>query len=204
MQTYRKVVFIGDSITDVTFNKRMRGQIKGAASYPLVVAKSFPKQTKCFLKGIASNRSYHVYDRLTDDCIAYQPDLVVMLIGVNDFWQEYKAQDYPPCRRPFRAHYAELLRRLKAEIDGRVILMTPFLIDTIPEKAPFRAYIDRCRNEIRALNDAYGFEIIDLQSVFDRAQQQYAPVDLAIDGIHPTNLGHRLIAQTILERLDLA
>lgn len=61
-----KIVFIGDSITDVKFNKNFRRNLKGAKSYPLNVRNELKKRrfrVTCFFEGIASNRTYHVYDR---------------------------------------------------------------------------------------------------------------------------------------------
>ncbi len=47
-------------------------------------------------------------------------------------------------------------------------------------------------------NDA---EIVDLQSLFYKAQKEIEPKKLAVDGIHPTNLGHKIISDEILKHL---
>lgn len=202
MKDYRRVVVIGDSISDVKFNKRNRRKLKGAHSYPLLLKKAFPADAAFYFAGIASNRSYHVYDRFTRDCIRHNPDLVVLMIGVNDAWQEYVPRDYPPCRRPFRQHYAELLRRLNAELDCDVILATPFLIDTVAEKRPFRAFVERYAQTIAELAAPYGYRVVNMQEVFDRAALTCAPAELATDGIHPTDLGHQVIARELLRALN--
>ena len=88
-----RVVIIGDSITDVKFNFRMRRKLKGKNNYALQLKKSFREYSKDIdvkIKGIASNRTYHVYDRLTKDCIDLKPDVIIMLIGVNDAWENYQ------------------------------------------------------------------------------------------------------------------
>ena len=85
-----RVAFIGDSITDPKFNFRMTKDIKGRNIYALQLKKRFKKYSKNIkvdIKGIASNRTYHVYDRLTKDCINLNPDVIIMLIGVNDAWK---------------------------------------------------------------------------------------------------------------------
>ena len=85
-----KVLFIGDSITDVKFNSRMRFKIKGKNIYALQLKKRFKNYSSDIdvkIKGIASNRTYHLYDRLTKDCINLKPDVIIMLIGVNDAWE---------------------------------------------------------------------------------------------------------------------
>ena len=85
-----KVLFIGDSITDVKFNNKKRFSFKGNKIYALQLKKRFKEYSKAVnveIKGIASNRTYHVYDRLTKDCINLKPDVIIMLIGVNDAWE---------------------------------------------------------------------------------------------------------------------
>ena len=80
-----KVLFIGDSITDVKFNSKKRFSFKGNKIYALQLKKRFKEYSKGVnveIKGIASNRTYHVYDRLTKDCINLDPDVIIMLIGV--------------------------------------------------------------------------------------------------------------------------
>lgn len=206
------LLFIGDSITDIKFNKRMSRQIKGANCYPKQVEKELKKQyrgLKFIYRGTASNRSYHVYDRLTNDCIWEQPDIVVMLIGVNDAWQEYKPEEYTVPRkdsyhlnRPFIPHMKEIYRRLEAELpDTKLIVMLPFLIDTIPEKKPFHIILDQYREQIKELAAPTADAIIDLQQVFDEASEKTPNASLALDGIHPTNLGHQQIAQALLKIL---
>ena len=104
-----KILFIGDSITDVKFNRRKRFTIKGKNVYALQLKKRFKKYSKNIkveIKGIASNRTYHVYDRLTPDCISLKPDVVIMLIGVNDAWENYVPEKYPPSSSPYGAAYS--------------------------------------------------------------------------------------------------
>ena len=42
-----------------------------------------------------------------------------------------------------------------------------------------------------------GAKVLDLQTVFNEVQKSVVPVELAIDGIHPTNLGHKIIAEAV-------
>ena len=117
-----KILFIGDSITDVKFNRRKRFTIKGENVYALQLKKRFKKYSKNIkveIKGIASNRTYHVYDRLTSDCISLKPDVVIMLIGVNDAWENYVPEKYPPLLRPMEPHIREVYRRLRTNCRTR-------------------------------------------------------------------------------------
>lgn len=201
-----KILFIGDSITDVKFNRRKRFTIKGENVYALQLKKRFKKYSKNIkveIKGIASNRTYHVYDRLTSDCISLKPDVVIMLIGVNDAWENYVPEKYPPLLRPMEPHIREVYRRLRTELPNTQILyLMPFLIDAVEEKFPYHKTLDEFREVLKRIALEHGATVLDLQEVFYQAQKSIEPKKLAVDGIHPTNLGHKVMADAIEKVLE--
>lgn len=201
-----KILFIGDSITDVKFNRRKRFTIKGENVYALQLKKRFKKYSKNIkveIKGIASNRTYHVYDRLTSDCISLKPDVVIMLIGVNDAWENYVPEKYPPLLRPMEPHIREIYRRLRTELPNTQILyLMPFLIDAVEEKFPYHKTLDEFREVLKSIALENGATVLDLQEVFYQAQKSIEPEKLAVDGIHPTNLGHKVMADAIEKVLE--
>ena len=201
-----KVLFIGDSITDVRFNRRKRFSIKGKNIYALQLKKRIKKHSnhiRVEIKGIASNRTYHLYDRLTTDCINLKPDVIVMLIGVNDAWENYVPEQYPPLLRPMEPHIREIYRRLKAELpDAQILYLMPFMIDTVKEKLPFHNTLDKFRNVLKDIAIENSARVIDMQAVFNESQKTIEPKKLAVDGIHPTNLGHKIMADAIEELFE--
>lgn len=200
------ILFLGDSITDVKFNRKQNRKIGGKDIYALQVTRALKKKHKglnFFYKGIASNRSYHVYDRLTKDCISLKPDVIVMLIGVNDAWENYVPEQYPPLVRPLEPHMKEIYRRIKSELPNtKLITLLPFLIDAMPEKAPFHKVLDEFRLKLREYATGNADEIIDMQEVYYDAQKTTDPKLLAHDGVHPTNLGHSIMADAVLKVLN--
>ena len=201
-----KILFIGDSITDVKFNFRFAYKFGGRSIYALQLKKKFRKYSKDIkvdIRGIASNRTYHVYDRLTKDCINLKPDVIIMLIGVNDAWENYGPENYPPLLRPMEPHIREIYRRITTELpDTQILYLMPFLIDTIDEKLPFHKTLDEYRQILRNVATDNGVTIVDLQQVFYDAQKTTDPAKLAVDGIHPTNLGHKLMAEAVETMLE--
>lgn len=200
-----KILFIGDSITDVKFNLRFHYKLKGRRVYALNVAKAIKKKyphTETNFKGIASNRTYHVYDRLTKDCINLKPDVIIMLIGVNDAWENYVPEQYPPLKRPMEPHIKEIFRRIKSELDDvQILFLLPFMIDTVEEKLSFHKTLDEYRIVLERYAAENGAEIIDLQKMFYEVQKTVQPRLLATDGIHPTNLGHKYISDEIMKHI---
>ena len=196
-----RVLFIGDSITDVKFNRRLSPKIKGRNIYALQLKKrlnQYSKNINVKIKGIAGNRTYHLYDRLTSDCINLKPDIIIMLIGVNDAWENYVPESYPPLLRPIEPHIREIYRRIKTELPNTQILyLMPFMIDSLEEKLPFHAMLDRFRELLKSIAIENGATVLDLQEIFYQAQMDIEPKLLAVDGIHPTNLGHKIMADAI-------
>ena len=201
-----RVLFFGDSITDVKFNRRFNHKLKGRKIYALNLGKEIKKhcpKAKVFYKGIASNRVYHLYDRLTEDCINLKPNVIIMLIGVNDAWENYVPEEYPPLRRPMKPHLDEIYRRIKAELDDvQILFLLPFMIDSVEDKLPFHKTLDEFRAQLKSTAEENGAQVIDLQQMFNEAQKETDPVLLATDGIHPTNLGHRLISDEIIKNIS--
>lgn len=201
-----KILFIGDSITDPKFNLRMMKDIKGRNIYALQLKKKFRKRSKdikVHIKGIASNRTYHLYDRLTKDCINIKPDVIIMLIGVNDAWENYVPESYPPLLRPMEPHIREIYRRIRTELpETQILYLMPFMIDSVEEKLPFHKTLDEYRELLKTVAAENSASILDLQEVFYKAQESTEPKKLAIDGIHPTNLGHKVMADAIEEMIE--
>jgi lysophospholipase L1-like esterase len=48
---------------------------------------------------------------------------------------------------------------------------------------------------VRQLAAEFGAALVPYQAMFDTAQQTYSVAELAADGVHPSPLGHRLMAQ---------
>ncbi len=201
-----RILFIGDSITDIKFNRLQNRKIQGKNVYALRVSKILKKKyknLKFFYKGIASNRTYHIYDRLTKDCIDLKPDVIIMLIGVNDAWEHYIPEQYSPLKRPMQPHMKEIYRRLNTELENtQLLVLLPFLIDTVEEKKPFHKILNEYRSQLRDMALENSAEVVDLQDAFDEAQKEIPSAELSVDGVHPTNLGHQVIAQAVLKCIE--
>lgn len=141
---------------------------------------------------------------MTKDCIDKKPDLIIILIGVNDAWEDFCPDQYPPKLRLLKPHFREILRRFRAELpNAQLLLLTPFLTSTIPEKQSFHKILDENIKKERDVAAEFGYEeIIDLQSAFDEAEKTTKPVLLSTDSVHPTSLGHEVISNEIIKRLS--
>lgn len=78
----------------------------------------------------------------------------------------------------------------------------PFMIDAVESKFPFHKTLDEYRELLKNVALEHGASVIDMQEVFNEAQKTTEPKALAIDGIHPTNLGHKVMADAIEKMIE--
>ena len=90
-----KILFLGDSITDMCRNRGAltSGEIYSYGSgYPIFVAsdlyKKDPNKYEVLNRGISGNRIVDLYARVKLDVWNLQPDVLSILIGINDIWHE--------------------------------------------------------------------------------------------------------------------
>ena len=99
----------------------------------------------------------------------------------------------------FEQVYRILLKEtLKALPDIKIILMGAYVIhgEATDEKWDvFDSEVRMRRDITRKLAEEFHLGYVDLQEVFDKAQEKEVSVHWSQDGVHPTAAGHKLIAQ---------
>lgn len=197
----KKIVFQGDSITDVGRNTE-RGSLKSIGQgYALIctagLTARYPGEFSVSNRGVSGNRIVDVYARIKRDCWNLEPDVLSCLIGINDVWHEVAAQNGVDAER-FHAVYrmlaADTIRRFPKI---RMILMEPFVLPGRATEAKWEFFRDETAlrsDAVKRVADEFGMSFLPLQEMFDRACEA-APGDYWLgDGVHPTPAGHQLIA----------
>ena len=129
-----KILFYGDSITDMG---RDRNCEVGAVSsygvgYPIFVAEKLfeidPLKWTIVNRGISGNRIVDLYARIKADVWNHKPDVLSILIGINDIWHELGGGNGVDLER-FERIYDMLLSDTKERLtDLKIILMEPFVL----------------------------------------------------------------------------
>ena len=192
------VLFQGDSITDWGRNKET-GEDLGDG-YPAKIAAVWeilsPGSGASFInRGISGNRTGDLLGRYEKDFKSLKPDLVSILIGINDTWRRYDKND-PTGVDVFESRYRTLLENLKRDLPRAVIvIIEPFLLSSVPERASWREDLDPKIQAVRGLAKEYADVFIPMDGIFTRyAVEGTKDIDMAADGVHPTPLGHGIIA----------
>lgn len=190
----KTILFQGDSITDCG---RGDGMGKG---YPLLVSASlgfdFPNEYNFINRGISGNRVVDVYARIKADIINLKPDVMSILIGINDVWHEFTRENGVDAEKFYKI-YSMLIEEVKEALPNiKIFILEPFVLpgESNAEKYDeWRPEVRKRAEKARLIAEKYGLPFVTLQDKFDDACKT-APADYwLIDGVHPTQMGHELI-----------
>lgn len=192
-QVRRTIVFAGDSITDA--GRREDPARLGDGYVRLIADRLDGTGVRVVNAGISGDRVRELAVRWDEDVLARHPDVVTVLIGVNDMWRRYD-QDDPTSAAEFRAGYDALLATLTDRGEGAsLILMEPFLVPVSDEQRAWREEdLDEKIAVTRDLARAHGAVLVGLDAVLAAAARERGPEAIAGDGVHPTPYGHGIIA----------
>ena len=193
------ILFQGDSITDCGRSRDDDANL--GAGYAALTASwlsaAYPEKRLRFLnRGISGNRAKDLRARWQTDCLDLKPTWVSILIGVNDTWRRYDANDPTPVE-VFETHYRHILQQTKPS-GARLILCEPFLLPIPQDRIPWRDDLNPKIEAVRRLAREFAAIYVPLDGAFAAAATQREMAFWAADGVHPTPAGHALIAQTWL------
>lgn len=192
-----KILFQGDSITDAGRDRSDahnlgNGYPKYAAEY---ITRAHPDtEIEFFNFGCSGNRTGQLFDRLHAEGIAQQPDIISILIGINDIWHRHMS-NIRTTDEQLILNYRETLKRLKTETSAKIVMLAPYLLDCT-DKENVRADLIRILPAIRALAKEYADVYIPLDELFEEAMKtQPAPMHYSNDGVHPNANGAAFIGE---------
>ena len=191
-----KLLFQGDSITDAGRDKRNYHDLgKGYPKYAAEqLVKDHPDVEFEFINfGIGGNRTCQLFDRLYKDGIEFQPDVISILIGINDVWHRYGSNRITTTDAQIALNYRCILERLRAETNAKIVMIAPYLLDC-EDKEPIREDLKTLLPIIRDLAKEFADVYIPLDELFDEAlKTQPEPHYYSGDAVHPNTNGAMFI-----------
>lgn len=198
-----KILFQGDSITDCNrdySDSHELGQGYAKMSAELIRARHSDMDFEFINLGINGHRVETLFDRWSRDCINLQPDIVSILIGVNDTWHCAESRDWMPNDK-FEFYYRALLERIKKETSAKIIMIEQFLLYR-EDYQYFHEDLDPKIQITRKLAREYADVFIPMDGIFAAESIKHAPSELAADGVHPTPLGASIMAEYYADAVD--
>lgn len=204
------LLFQGDSITDAG-----RAKANYYPNDPSGMGNGYVYQIVCRLlgenptlnlknynRGISGHKVFQLADRWDDDCLQLQPDILSILIGVNDYWHTLD-WGYKGTAETYNTDLRKLLdRTLKEMPDVKLILAEPFAVrggTAINER--WKAFEDYQKAN-RKIADEYNAAFIPCQAIFDKALEIAPASYWCPDGVHPSIAGGHLMAEAWLGVLN--
>lgn len=196
------ILFQGDSITDAGRKRGMNDANSVAAmgeGYAWLAASQLlvdspDKNLKFFNRGISGHKVPQLVERWQADCLDLKPNVLSILIGVNDYWHK-KSYDYKGTPESYENEYRDLVKRTKDALpDVRLVICEPFLLECgnvksgwVPEFVAYQKAARRIADEVKAA-------FVPFQAMFDAAVKVAPPTIWAGDGVHPSAAGAALMA----------
>ena len=201
------VLFQGDSVTDCGRNNCGSAGFNSLGlgpGYPGMVAARLtcdrPDIEWNFInRGISGNRIVDLYARWKADCINLAPDILSILIGVNDTWHHFGNNNGVEVPR-YARFYRELLTWTREALPQiKFILMDPFVCPDVNDRNLFVPELIERRKVVAGLAKEFNAVHIPLQDIFDQAFTRAPQAHWAADGVHPTPAGHQLITDAWIQ-----
>ena len=200
-----KIVFFGDSITDMSRERETDGTPRSLGSgFVRIVADSLMQEAgryEIINRGISGERSVDLYARIGRDVWQYKPDVLSILVGINDIWHEKynNGVDIARYKKTVSAMVEETKERLP---QTRIILCEPFVLHGSESDAFGFERLDKIRDyavAVKEIADRYGAAFVPLQEDLQKAVGRYDVKEILYDGIHPNVVGAGIIARKWLD-----
>lgn len=205
-----KILFYGDSITDMGRNREDQSHpaYQYGVGYPNFVAGELrcenPEKYQIINRGISGNRIVDLYARIKIDVWNHEPDVLSILIGINDIWHEFDAHNGVEIDR-WEKVYRMLIEDTLARFPKiKIIICEPFLLEGTATAGndEFFAKVKEYGGVAKKLAEEYGLYFLSLQEKFNEKAKKFGAAHYLYDGVHPAAAGARLIANEWLKLFD--
>lgn len=196
-------LFQGDSITDGNRSQDNDWNHVMGHGYAYLIASrlwyDYTQQDLMFYnRGISGNRVRDLKARWQQDALDLKPDVLSILIGINDVLATLYNHDPEPIEK-FEENYLQILEETKKTLpDTQIVLCEPFLLPVgrVSENPVlWETEVEKQQKLVRKLAKTYDAIFVELQEPFEKACKR-APASYWIwDGIHPMPAGHELVAR---------
>ena len=214
----KRIVFWGDSITDSLRDYQMErdttgySRITGSGYVRLIEATlgfECPQQYEVLNRGISGDRIVDLYARIKKDVINLKPDVVSILVGINDVGHEIAHNNGVDAEK-FELVYGLIIQEIQKALPAvKMMILEPFVLPgsctESKEDRPNRWEIFSSETKLRQqavkrIAQKYGVTFVPLQEAFEQANDAVSEKDYWLgDGVHPRACGHELIKRKWLE-----
>ena len=199
-----KILFQGDSITDAGRDRRNYHHLgNGYPKYAVeLIRQAYPNRDFEFINlGISGNRTDQLFDRLYKDAIEIQPDIISILLGINDIWHRYLEHKIATTDEQIELNYRTILKEIRSKTNAKIMILSPYLLDC-EGKDQMREDLKNVLPIIKKLADEYADVYVPLNEYFEEAMKTMpTPRFYSNDGVHPNTIGAAFIGERYAEAI---
>lgn len=198
-----KILFQGDSITDAGRSREDphelgHGYPKYAAEY---IRYRHPGTDFEFINlGISGNQTKDLRARWQADCIDLQPDVVSILIGVNDTWHHAGDRSWLTAEY-YEENYRSILTDIREKTNAKILMLEQFLLPST-DKGFFREDLDPKIQITRKLAWEFADVFVPLDGLLNADLVGEIPMAWSDDGVHPNAAGSRQVGRYYADAFD--
>jgi lysophospholipase L1-like esterase len=188
------MVMLGDSITEPNYH------VHGYMNYAgLLHERLLEKFGRCLLAvnaGVSGNTTRDLISRLERDVLRFTPDMVILMIGVNDCGAGVPLEEYA-------ANLERLIVLINAQ-GAEVLLMTqhPLNAESSDIASKYMTY-SQYTTLIREVSRNLHVPLCDIYEAWETLVDPAKHSTLMNDFLHPNELGHRMIADIVFRTLGI-
>jgi lysophospholipase L1-like esterase len=205
------ILFQGDSITDAGRSREeaatpnaqpaLGNGYAWLASASLLVDRPDDK-LKIFNRGISGHKVFQLAERWDADALELKPDVLSILIGVNDIWHTLNGA-YEGTVQKYEADYKGLIKRTKEALPKvKLVICEPFVLRCGAVSDKWFHEFDKYRAAAKRVAQEAGAVFVPLHRMFERASKIAPPERWAEDGVHPSADGAALMAHLWRQCVD--
>ncbi|WP_425290994.1 GDSL-type esterase/lipase family protein [Spirosoma linguale] len=204
-------LFQGDSITDGNRGRNTDPNHIMGHGYAYAIASrigaDFPERDFVFYnRGISGNKITDLQKRWQPDTLALKPDVLSILIGINDTGATINKPAEATTPEQFETIYRSLLDDCRrANPETLFVLGIPFVYPVGSRQDNWERWQSDTRNRqavIRKLATEFNAVVVDYPAVLDQAIAQKNTEYWVWDGIHPTVFAHELMAREWIKQVS--
>ena len=174
--------------------------------YAMMVASLFSanhtqKKVRFLNRAVAEDRINDLKNRWQKDCLDLKPDIVSILIGINDTVGKHFWKSRTPTKS-FEEDYRAILEQTHDFLGAKIVLLTPFMVYVTKRQQVYKIALNQKIKVVKKLSKEFKTILIPLDELFEEVTKKRQPTYWSIDGTHPTAMGHSIIAQSWLKSIN--
>lgn len=199
----KRLVFTGDSITDCDRLWDDRPDSLGFG-YVRMIAEALARtepETEVLNRGHNGFTAFQMKIRWEEDCISLSPDVVTILVGINDLYLHIGGAGGRGAEG-YALSLEQMIKEVRERLGASLILMEPFVFPEPQAYAAWEEPLGEFRLEMKRLAEQYRTGFVPLWEIFREAGQRLPLAALTTDGIHLTEKGHEIVAVSWLKEYE--